>query len=716
MSKREDVEPPAVQPHEVTFGIMAALPVELSALIEVVDDVRKYKDDDDPNDYRLGRVPSSTPGRSHSVVLLIPPRDGTQLAATCCAHMLRTFPNIQAVIMTGIAGGIPRPRRPDKHVRLGDIVVAHEGIVNYGNVRREDGTTSLRGPQGGGSISLQLVQAMNELRVAAHSGERPWERWLDPGRSPKAAQFPRPGPESDVLYARGYPTPHPPRPASDTPDHMPRVHYGVIGSADTLMADEILRDQLAEEYPSMYAVEMEGVGVAAGTSLIGKSWFMVRSVADYCERTGKNDHWQPYASYVAAVYVRALLGVTEPVKAGPAPQKASPLPLVDDAGQRALDAILRKVPADLDIEPVWNETMQSHVTSGPEQSSAEPPHAPAEAFHSLARRNAGASGLSPAIVFLAQLAEVIRPTDAGLADRLDAWITDHTPDASVDEALRARLRPGSGARPVAPGAGPALVIELAVDGIDRDRFRVTSYIQEHAGPWRPRELTVEDVTEQQIEAAVSRHIDGAERTWAELQTTGQAGIEFVLPTKMINAPVQWYRALRMDDPEPICVLYEVAVRSQERMRAHSVRREWVNRWERLDQHPFAGRVRWGIRYNSPQATVESWSHELSGDSSYVVVVLSAPPDDEVGARELRAALKAGVPAILWDQRSPQVPAVTRNRLGELTEDPADLPAHLRIARVEAAQHAVAEPHHYARSVALLWDDPNRVVGDRGGAP
>ncbi|MCY1138993.1 hypothetical protein OWR29_13370 [Actinoplanes sp. Pm04-4] len=693
---------------------MAALPVELGALIEVVDDVRTYKDDDDPNDYRLGRIPSGTAGQFHSVVLLIPPRDGTQLAATCCAHMLRTFPNIRTVIMTGIAGGIPRPRQPHKHVRLGDIVVAHEGIVNYGSVRREDGTTSLRGPQGAGSISLQLVQAMNELRMAAGRGDRRWEHWLDPVRSPRAAEFPRPSEETDILYARGYPTAHPPRPESDTPANMPRVHYGVIGSSDTLMADEDLRDELASEFPSMYAVEMEGVGVAAGTSLIGKSWFMVRSVADYCERTGKNDSWHPYASYVAAAYVRALLGVAKPVRVSPAPQKASPLPLVDDTGQQALDAILRKVPADLDIEPVWQETLQSHANPGPQQVPNEPPHVPAEAFHSLASRNAGASGLSPAIVFLAYLAEVIRPTDTGLADRLDAWIADYTRDAGVDEALRARLRSGSGARPVAPGAGPALVIELAVDGINRRRFRVTSFIQEHAGPWRPRRLTVDDITEQQIEEAVSRHIDGAERTWAELRTKGQAGIEFVLPTSMINLPVQWYRTLRMDDPEPICVLYEVAVRSGERMRAHSVRRDWINRWERLEQQPFTGQVQWGTRYSFPQASVESWSHELSGNDRRVVVVLSAPPDDELGARELRAALKAGVPIILWDQRPRQAPADTKGNLEDLTENPSSLPAHLKVARVEAARREVAEPHHYGRSVALLWDDPTRLVDDGGG--
>lgn len=709
MSKREDVASPAVQPHEVTFGIMAALPVELSALIEVVDDVRTYKDDDDPNDYRLGRIPSGSPGRFHSVVLLIPPRDGTQLAATCCAHMLRTFPNIQTVIMTGIAGGIPRPHQPGKHVRLGDIVVAHEGIVNYGNVRREDGSTRLRGRQGAGLIAPRLLQAMNELKVAAFGGDRRWERWLDPARS---AGFPRPGRETDVLYTRGLVTEHPPRPDSDTPDDMPRVHYGVIGSADTLMADELFRDELADEFPDMFAIEMEGSGVAAGTSLIGKDWFMVRGVADYCERTGKRDTWHRYASYAAAAYVRVLLETTSPVKAAPHLQKLPSRPLVDADDQQALDGILRDVRSDLDIEPVWQETMRCDVALGADQSPAEPPTTPVEAFHRLAGRNAGASGLNPAIVFLARLAEVVRLTDAEAADRLDTWITGYTDNAGVGEALRERLRSGSGGGPAGPVAGPALVIEMEVCGIDREEIRVTSLIQDRAGPWHPRPLRVETVRREQIEDEVSEDIARAEQEWARLRTAGEVGIEFVLPCGLMNLPVQWYRALRMGVPRPIGVRYPVAVRSQERMRETSVRREWATRWGHLEHDPFDGEVQWGIRYQPAPTSLNSWSSGLSGDDHYVIVVLSESPDTELGLRELFAALEAGVPVILWDQQSSHRGEGTTDQIRRLASAPSDLPARMRALRVDAARHD-RDPHHSGRSVALLWDDPNRVVGAGG---
>lgn len=703
-----------MKPYEVTVGILTALSVELRAMAELVDDVHRYRAQGDPNLYRIGTIPSSEPDRPHRIALLMTPRDGTQLAATCCAHMLRTFPNIDTVIMTGIAGGIPRPERPAKHVRLGDIVVAKDGIVNYGSVRRQDGTSRLRGPQGAGLISYRLLQAVGELGFEANGGDRRWERWLDPTRSTPAAQYPRPSPATDVLYVHNTVVDHP-APEPPVFDGMPRVHYGLIGSADVLMADEKFRDRLAREFPDMLAVEMEGSGIAASTSMISKGWFMVRGVADYSEVAGKNDVWHGYASFTAAAYVRALLEVTQPVEISEPPQTVRVMPLLGDDDQRALDALLIALPSDLDVEPAWQEVIRRHGVPDPERPPAEVPSTPAQAYHFLAGRNAAGSGLSPAIVFLALLDGLIRDRDPAAADRLGSWLAAYCERSGISEALRARLRPESGAGSARPAAGPSLVVEIAVDGIDRDRFRVVSYVQEDTGPWNPRQLGVQHVTTQQIETAVSRSVAEAERAWAEHRTTGRAGIEFVLPGALMNLPVQWYSDLRMGVERPICVRYPVAVRSQERMRAEKVRREWASRWDRLDRRPFDGQVQWGIRYQPRPITVDSWSTGLSGDDRYVVVVLSEPPtpESEFGLRELFAALEAGVPVIVWDQRPAHPRDDTTGELRQLTAEPAVLPDRIRTVRVEAVQQADQRPDHYGRSVALLWDDPNRVVGAGG---
>jgi nucleoside phosphorylase len=712
-SRETPADEPDVQPHEVTVGILTALPVELRAMADLVEGVRQYRVQDDPNSYRLGRIPSSEPDQPHRVAMLAAARDGTQHAATCCAHLLRTFPNIKTVVMTGIAGGIPRPERPAKHVRLGDIVVAVDGIVTYGNVRQEDGTSRLRGRQSAGLVSPRLLAATRDLQFEAEGGERRWERLLDPEHTAAAAAFPRPDQATDRLLFRGRDVPHPPLPESVVPANMPRVHYGAVGSSDMLMVDEDFRDQLARDFPDMFAIEMEAAGIAASTSVISRDWFMVRGVADYSDSAGKSDTWHQYASYTAAAYVRAVLETAPPIELGVHPQTVSSRALLGPDDQATLDDILLHVPTGLDIEPAWKETMRLDVTPAAGPPSAETPSHPAQAFHYLAGRNAGASGLHPAIVFLGRLVPLIRRRDDGLADRLDAWISRYTDKTGGADVLRARLRSGSGDGPAAPVAGPALVVELAVLGPNRDRFWVASYIQESTGPWRPRLLSEEEVTEDKIQEAVDESVAGAERTWATLRTTDQAEIEFVLPCGLINLPVQWFQTRRMGVARPICVRYPVAVRSQERMREQSVRREWANRWDRLDHQPFAGQIRWGVRYQNRPTTVEAWSTGLMGNGSYVVVVLSEPPETELGLRELFAALEAGVPVILWDQRAARMPAGGADELRRLTAQPAALPAHTRALRVAAAERPEEEPDHYGRSVALLWDNPNRVLGGGG---
>src|SRR5882724_2104929 len=207
----KDWQPRDWAPEDVTIGILTALVAEGRAMASLVDDARPHHDPGDPNNYRVGTIPSVDPTQPHRIALVVMPRIGTQLAARCCANTLRTFLNIQTVVMTGVAGGIPRPERPARHVRLGDVVVALDGIVNYGNVRREDGKARLQGRQGGGLVSNRLVQAARELQMAEQDGDRRWERWLDPGRAEQAARFPRPPAGADVLYVRRLEVRHPPR-------------------------------------------------------------------------------------------------------------------------------------------------------------------------------------------------------------------------------------------------------------------------------------------------------------------------------------------------------------------------------------------------------------------------------------------------------------------------------------------------------------------------
>jgi nucleoside phosphorylase len=292
----------------VTVGIVSALWKEAAAMRLLVKGLRRVPmTPNDRNQYQEGWLPSTDPDQPHGVVLALLPQDSTGNASSVCADLFHSYPALECVVMCGIAGGVPDVGDPERHVRLGDIVVAQE-IVSYGHIRRIDGEEVLRRPIGG--ISADLTRAVHELRIGDLAGERPWRAWLD-GTDERLARFRRPAPDTDVLYVAGRRIAHPDPVASGHEDGWPKVHYGRIGSADVLLRDEAHRDDLVTRH-KLLAMEMEGSGIASAAALRNRPWFMVRGIVDYCENTGKNDAWHLYSSLAAAAYVRALLGACHP--------------------------------------------------------------------------------------------------------------------------------------------------------------------------------------------------------------------------------------------------------------------------------------------------------------------------------------------------------------------------------------------------------------------
>lgn len=287
------------------LGIVTALPVEFAAMRQLLDDEIPPPSTLSANQYLLGTMPSAHPAEPHQVALTLLPRDGTRMAAAACGFLLASFPSIRAILMVGIAGGIPAIDDPAKHVRLGDIVVATD-IVDYGHVRSVNGSQKLRN----GRLSppsLEFTSADRRLQADEYSGSRTWERWLTG----------RPAESTDILTSQGTPVPHPDDSTHGRRPGFPRVHHGIVASGDKLVKDEALRNELAEIYGAC-AIEMEAVGVAASTALGTVPWFMVRGIVDYCDDR-KSDHWHSYASIAAAAYTRELLARTESVTAPGAP-------------------------------------------------------------------------------------------------------------------------------------------------------------------------------------------------------------------------------------------------------------------------------------------------------------------------------------------------------------------------------------------------------------
>ena len=82
----------------------------------------------------------------------------------------------------------------------------------------------------------------------------------------------------------------------------PAIHYGLIASADRLMKDAQVRDNLARD-EEVLCFEMEAAGLMDHFPCV-----VIRGICDYSD-THKNDIWQGYAAATAAAYAKELLDV-----------------------------------------------------------------------------------------------------------------------------------------------------------------------------------------------------------------------------------------------------------------------------------------------------------------------------------------------------------------------------------------------------------------------
>src|ERR1700716_1494999 len=93
-----------------TVGIVAALWIEGLAMRSLIDDIEALPSiSGDPNHYYQGTLPSTDADHPHQVVVTTLPRDNTRNAAAISTDLIRSFPSVHCVVMTGIAGGIPSP-------------------------------------------------------------------------------------------------------------------------------------------------------------------------------------------------------------------------------------------------------------------------------------------------------------------------------------------------------------------------------------------------------------------------------------------------------------------------------------------------------------------------------------------------------------------------------------------------------------------------------
>jgi nucleoside phosphorylase len=270
----------------------------------------------------------------HNIVITVLPKIGTNSAATVAIQLLNDFPSIRFGLLVGIGGGVPDEEDDVNDIRLGDVVVSKPTASFGGVVQYDLGKYST-----GGGFERTGVLAKPPLLLWASVETLAANHRIKGSRVPQylsdmLQQFPameeeysHPGAQQDQLFQADYP--HPGGPNCHNCDKQrivernnrcnknPKFHYGTIGSANTVVKDAGLREELRRAL-KIICVEMEAAGLMDSFPCL-----VIRGICDYAD-SHKNKRWQLYAAATAAAYMKELLSVIPPkdvAKVSPATDK-----------------------------------------------------------------------------------------------------------------------------------------------------------------------------------------------------------------------------------------------------------------------------------------------------------------------------------------------------------------------------------------------------------
>ncbi|KAJ4253312.1 hypothetical protein NW762_010467 [Fusarium torreyae] len=314
---------------DYTVGWICANSADHVAAQEFLDEEHgrpEWRFPNDTNWYYLGAI-----GR-HNIVLAVLPMGeyGTASAAGVAVNMLRSFPKITIGLMVGIGGGAPLP--PMRDIRLGDVVVGYpkngsSGVFQYDLGKRIQEksfqhTRSLRQPPQELLIALGKLKAQHE-REGNRISEAVDEVLT---KNPRLRRkYGRPPPKSDMLFKSNF-VHHggaclsscghdsskivQREPRIPGVDDDPAVHYGIIGSGNTLMKDALMRDLHATEN-NVLCFETEAAGLMNLFPCL-----VIRGICNYSD-SHKSDEWHGFAAMSAAAYTKELLRSLVPEMARP---------------------------------------------------------------------------------------------------------------------------------------------------------------------------------------------------------------------------------------------------------------------------------------------------------------------------------------------------------------------------------------------------------------
>lgn len=270
-----------------------------------------------------------------NVVLIHMPDMGKINAAVAATEARISFRHIQIAFVVGICGVLPKHPETDEDIVLGDCIISRT-IVQYDFGRRYSNTfTTKPALPGMHNPYIPSLFAMLQTDDDRQSLNQDLMNNLQEMHESSALENLYPGSKRDRLYRSGYRHAHPAGsnrcsrciPNTDmcrsdcetigcSSDELverdrllttagmlgsPRLHFGNIGSGDSIIKSSSERDRIAHEY-SLIAFEMEGAGVWNSFPAV-----VIKSASDYAD-SHKNKGWQRFAAAVAAAGLKAFLG------------------------------------------------------------------------------------------------------------------------------------------------------------------------------------------------------------------------------------------------------------------------------------------------------------------------------------------------------------------------------------------------------------------------
>ena len=323
------------------IAIICALPLEASVVGACFDkqwDHQIYgKTPSDSNAYSTGVI------GHHNVVLVHMPNMGKVAAATAAACLRASFEGIKLALVVGICGAAPFGKQQNKDILLGDVVIS-EGLIQYDLGRQFPNNAFVRKdtprdnlPRPGPNLRAALAKLQTEQGRSWLENKTLENLGILRQRLSDRDVVKYPGTIEDRLFKSTYQHKHHnplecaicanddgrdgvcgkaiemscqqlkcderelvlrTRPVQSS---NPVIHFGLVGSGDTVMKSGEDRDDIAAR-DGVIAFEMEGAGV--WENFPGS--LVIKGVCDYAD-SHKNKRWQGYAAATAAAVTKGFL-------------------------------------------------------------------------------------------------------------------------------------------------------------------------------------------------------------------------------------------------------------------------------------------------------------------------------------------------------------------------------------------------------------------------